>query len=400
MNRNRLILLATATVLLAVVVAILNRSGQTSIEGSGQALLPGLAEVVNDIDAIDVVAPGGEVIELRRDDTRWRLPDRDGYEADFARVLELLRNLSEASLAAEKTRNPEWYARLGVQDPGSADATGRRIDFPGHELSSIIVGQADSTGAGSYVRRADEAQSWQIDRVLEVPADPVSWLERSIMDIPAQDIAEVVLRHPDGEVIRLRRAGEEGSDFVLLDVPEGRNAGPAWRRTTLGNGLRALQMDDVRRFSAPVPEPAVSLLFVTSDGLNFVVDLFEDEDGPWAHFTVSAEPEPDAVSEGDGQGSVEPAEDAHRDAGSEAVVDQALAAVEPAVGGDAVEQDASATLDETETSSATDPVAERLVNAVAVDARLSPWLFKIPEGRYNDLSVRLETLLEPLTEDD
>ncbi|PKL96374.1 MAG: hypothetical protein CVV18_01935 [Gammaproteobacteria bacterium HGW-Gammaproteobacteria-8] len=391
MNRNRLILLALATLLLAVVVAVLNRSGDAPVDGAGQPLLPGLAEVVNEIDAIDVVAPGGETIQLRRDQTRWRLPQRDDYEADFARVLELLRNLHEAEIVAQKTSNPEWYARLGVQDPGSPEATGRRIDFPGRELPSIIVGQTDPTDAGSYVRRADEAQSWQLDRVLEVPADPVSWLERGVMDIPAEDIAEVVVRHPDGETIRLRRAGEEGTDFVLLDVPEGRSAGPAWRRTALGNGLRALNLDDVRRFAPPIPDEATSLLFVTTDGLNFVVELFEDEDGHWAHFTVSAEPVPEAASEAETEGGNTVIETA-----AEALAAEAPAEIDERLAG----EPAAASADEGEIGPVSDPNAERLASAVAVDARLSPWLFKIPERRYTDLTVRLETLLEAVGEDD
>jgi len=407
--RNQLILLAIVTVLLTVVAALLNRSDRAPSDVAGQALLPGLAEVVNDLDAIDVVAPGGEVIQLRRDETRWRLPSREDYEADFARVLELLRNLREASLVAEKTSNPDWYARLGVKDPGNADATGRRIDFPGRELPSIIIGQTDPTDAGSYVRRAEEAQSWLLDRVLEVPADPISWLERSIMDIPAEDIAEVVIRHPDGETIRLRRAGEEGSDFVLMGVPEDRSAGPVWRRTTLANGLRALQMDDVRRFALPVPDNAVGLLFVTTDGLNFLVDLFSDQDGHWAHFTVSAEPEPEAAPEADEQGVARDGADATEDSGIE-LADAAVHGVGKAGESSQAAADADAAMASTDDPTAavatdavepaTDPAAERLANAVAVDARLSPWLFKIPERRYEDLTVRLEALLEPVGEDD
>jgi hypothetical protein len=226
-----------------------------------------------------------------------------------------------------------------------------------------------------------------------------------------------VIRHSDGETIRLRRAGEEGTDFVLLEVPEGRSAGPAWRRTALGNGLRALQMDDVRRFVPPVPDDAVGLLFVTTDGLNFVVDLFKDEDGHWAHFTVSAEPEREADSGANGQGAAEPAGNTLADAaedlaedlaetadelaaaageGGDAVTDAALAAVEDEAGS----QDTEATGGEADAAAAADPYAQRLTSAVAADARLSPWLFKIPERRYDDLSLRLEALLEPLAEDD
>lgn len=398
MRQNRLLLLVVSTVVLAIVVAWLNRDQSGDASSAGQPLVPGLADVVNEIDAVDIVAPGGAVIGLRRDQTRWRVPEKDNYEADFRKLLGLLRGLAEARIVEQKTANPDWYARLGVDDPGTFGATGRRVDFPGRELPSVIIGQTDSTGQRSFVRRAGEAQSWLIDRVLEVPADPVMWLERAIMDIPAEDIAEVVVRHPDGETVRLQRAGVEGHDFVLLDVPEGRKAGPAWRRTALGNGLRALELDDVKRFDGQIPDDAVRALFVTTDGLNFVVDLFRDEQGHWAHFSVSAEPEPIPADEAGGT-PVDPngtsdAVDGDADAPESDPDDAEAASEDPAVA-DSGPADVPDAVQPT-----TDPAAERLANAVAADARLSPWLFKIPERRYNDLTVRLESLLEAVTDED
>jgi len=290
-------------------------------------------------------------------------------------VLDLLRTLAEAGVEAPKTDNPDWYSHLGVQDVSQPDATGRRIDFPGREISSVIIGQVDPSGEGSYARRADEAQSWLLDAVVEVPVDPVAWLEPGIMDIPSAEIAEVVIRHADGEVIRLDRAGDEGGEdtpaFVLRDVPEGREAGGEWKRNAIANGLRALNLEDVRRFQPPAPEDATRVLFTTTDGLNFVADLFETDDAHWVHFTVSAENavSPEAPADGDETAVEEPA---------------------AANGTDAVD----------ETGDEEDAENQRLVNAVAVDARLSPWMFAIPERRYDDLTRRLEDLLEPVEEDD
>ena len=109
---------------------------------------------------------------------------------------------------------------------GTHTCTARRSDGCPDSLS---IGQVDPSGEGSYARRADEAQSWLLDAVVEVPVDPVAWLEPGIKDIPSSDIAQVVIRHADGEVVRLDRAGEEGGEgspaFVLRDVPEGRAAG-------------------------------------------------------------------------------------------------------------------------------------------------------------------------------
>lgn len=376
MNRNRFLMLIAVTLAAVVLVVVLDRPADSGPENMPATLLPGLEDAVNELAAIDIVAPGGQIaVSLRRDDERWRVSQKDDYEADFAQVLGLLRTLADAGVEEPKTTNADWYSHLGVQDVSEPDATGRRIDFPGRKIASVIIGQVDPSGEGSYARRADQAQSWLLDAVVEVPVDPVAWLEPGIMDISSADIAEIVIRHADGEVVRLDRAGDEGGEgspaFVLRDVPEGRAAGGEWKRNAIANGLRALNLEDVRRFQPPAPEDATRVLFTTTDGLNFVADLFELDDARWVHFTVSAE---NAVSaetpaEGDETAAEEPA-------GADAA--------------DGVDQ----------TGEEEDAENQRLVNAVAVDARLSPWMFAIPERRYDDLTRRMEDLLEPVEEDE
>jgi hypothetical protein len=369
MNRNRFLILLAATVIAAVLVVVLDRSGDSGPREMPVTLLPGLEDTVNALAAVDIVAPGGETaVSLRRDDERWRVLEKDGYEADFAQVLDLLRTLAEVGVVEPRTAKPDWYSHLGVQDVSEPDATGRRIDFPGREVASVIIGQTDPSGEGSYARRADEAESWLLDTVVEVPVDPVAWLEPGIMDIPSSDIAEVLIRHADGEVVRLDRAGEDDPAFVLRDVPDGRKAGDEWKRNSVANGLRGLNLEDVRRFQPPVPEDATRVLFTTTDGLNFVAELFELDDAWWVHFTVSAENEvsPEAAAEGGETASAAPVDDAGTDAASD---------------------------------TGSDVENQRLVNAVAVDARLSPWMFAIPERRYDDLTRRMEDLLEPVEEE-
>ncbi|MEX0915749.1 MAG: DUF4340 domain-containing protein [Wenzhouxiangellaceae bacterium] len=373
MNRNRFLILVAVTLAAAVLVVLLDRPETGGPDDAPAALLPGLEEVVNEVTAIDIVASGGDTaVTLRRDDERWRVREKDDYEADFAQVLELLRTLAEVGVAEPRTSSPEWYSRLGVQELSAPDATGRRLDFPGREMASVIIGQADPSGEGSYARRTGEEQSWLLDAIVEVPVDPVAWLERGIMDIPSDDIAEVVIRHADGEVVRLARAGDEDPAFVLRDVPEGREAGGEWKRNAIANGLRGLNLEDVRRFQPPAPEEATRVLFTTTDGLNFIAELFELDDAYWVHFTVSAEnaAAPAEVENANADGDPDAAEDESAD--------------DEATGADAAEDKAA---------------NERLVDAVAVDARLSPWIFAIPERRYNDLTQQMEDLLEPVGEE-
>ncbi len=341
MNARGILVLGILTLVALTLALVLGRPLTTPPAPESEALVPGLRDIINDVDAIDVIATdGSSLVSLRRERERWRVREKDNYEADFGLVQGFLRDLASGRRLEPRTSNPQWYPRLGVADPGEPNAAGMLLRFPGTDLPGVLVGNLDNTESGRFVRLEGEAQTWLSDRRLDLPGSAVRWLERAVMDIPASELREVTLRHPDGDTVRLRAADSDGDDWVLMNVPDGREAAAMWQLRPVANGLANLNLDGVRRHEA-LPDEAVRALYVTRDGLNFVASLFEDEDGRWVHFTVSAE-----VS----------------------------AAAELA--------------DEDEAE-----IAEILTDAAAVDGRLSPWQFRIPERKYEVMTRRLESLL-------
>ncbi len=331
--------LALVTLTLALVLVAPRDERQTD---EVLPLVPGLQEVVNEIDAIDVTGADGAVkASLRRDRERWRVREKSDYEADFELVHDLLRNLAVGQRVDERTSNPDWYGRLGLVDMGEEGATGVKISFPERDIPAIILGNQDSQQSAQFVRLAGDEQTWLTDRIISVPGSTVDFLVRAIMDIPASELAEVTVRHPDGDTVRLRSTEQDGADdWVLMNAPEGREAKPMWQLREVANGLASLNLEDVRRHDA-VPSDAVRALYVTRDGLNFVASLFQDEQGSWVHFSVS--PETEAVT-GDDEDS---------------------------------------------------EVSEIAIDAAAVDGRLSPWQFRIRERNFEAMTHRREDLLEP-----
>jgi len=342
MNRTSFAVLAVVTVL-SVAVALLIGQGRSSapVLPESAELVPGLREVVNEIDRV-VVRSGDARATLERQQDRWVVVEKDAYTADGGLVIGRLRELATGHRSEPRTAKPEWHARLGVSDPDSADAGGVGVDFPSTELPSLIIGQLDPSGQASFVRLVGDDQAWLADRALDLTADPLSWLKREIMDIPAAEIAELTLRHPDGETVILRPADERGQDWVLIDVPEGREVEPMWRIRPLADALANLRLDDVRAHSGQLPQGIGRALYVTRDGLNFVVSLLGEG---WVHFSVSAE----------------------------------LPAGEP-----------GQELSEEETASSVDA-------AVAAES-LSPWEFRLPEAKIETFSRSLEDLLVDLPE--
>ncbi|MFP4208428.1 MAG: DUF4340 domain-containing protein [Wenzhouxiangella sp.] len=348
MSPRSVVMLGVITLVAIVSALLYSGARRDAAAPEPERLVPQLRAVINEIDAIEITAAGEVLVaRLRRDDTRWRVENRAGYEADFRRIHDLLRGLADANRAEPRTALEEWYPRLGLSDLDSEVARGVQVAFPGRDLPAVILGDQDEATGGRYARLEGQAQSWLTDQPLEVPASTVGWLERSVMDIPARELAEVTIVHPDGDRVRLRPADEEGEQWVVLDVPDGREAAPDWQIRPVANGLASVNLEDVRRHES-VPEDAVRALYVTRDGLNFVVDLFVDDGRPWARFSVSAEPQ--------------------------AVVADDEAAEEEQ--GDGL-----------------------LADAVAVDARLSPWQFALPEAKFETMTRRLEDLLaEPVAD--
>ncbi|MGY6555973.1 MAG: DUF4340 domain-containing protein [Wenzhouxiangella sp.] len=338
MSQRQIVMLGVATLILMLLALLFSGQRSGGLEEGSGLLVPGLREQVNELTALDIRgADGSLIVALRRDAQLWRVDNRDGFEADFRRVHDFLRELATARRAEPRTAQPEWHARLGLAEIGSPEASGVLIEFPGTELPAVILGQQDAITGGRFARLERDDSTWLSDRPLAVAVAALNWLERSVMDIPASELAEVRIEHADGDRVHLRPADEAGDQWVLLNVPTGREAGPRWEIRPVANGLANIQLDEVRRHDGAVPDDAVRSTYITRDGLVFAVRLFSDENGSWAHFSVSVQ------------------------SGEE-------------VSGDR-------------------PKDQLLIDATAVDARLSPWQFALNPRKFEVMTARQESLL-------
>lgn len=343
---------ALAALMLIIVLWMAGSSPERVDDALKSALIPGLAEQINEIEAIDIVGADGETVaSLRRERERWRLREKFDYEADFARIHGLLSDLARARRLEPRTDDPQWHARLGVSEPGAGEGAGMRINFVDSGLPGLIIGRPAPGGLGHFVRLADEPQTWLADRIPEIPAERMDWLERAIMDIPTDSIAAVDIHHPDGEAVRLRPADPEGGAWVVLDAPPEREVRPGWEVRQTANALSRLNLNDLRPHEA-IPEDAVIVRYQSRDGLDFEARLFTEESVHWVHFRVSP-----------------------------AVRGEDQAAADDAAGNSIGAADGG------------DPDQELKVDAIAVDGRLSPWQFAVDATRFEQMTRRLSDLL-------
>lgn len=357
MSRRSLLYLGIALVVLAVLVFVGQRRDRTETT-TGAAIVPGLEAALNDVERVTLVKAGGATVAtLERRDGDWVVAEKSGYPADVGKLRRNLLALAEAKILETKTANPEFYDRLGVVDVSSAEATGISVaaSAPGKELPAVILGDVEGSKY-RYARRANETQSYLLDRDPNFSTSTTQWLAATIVDVRGDRVQQVTIKHPDGETVTVSKSERGAANFEVANVPKGRELLYAGVANVIGNALRELNLEDVETAAAAEgDERPVEVEFKTFDGLVVQIKGLERDDAAWVTFTASADPEQAA------RFAPAPAEGAAQADASSA---------EPAVA---------------------DPAAE----AAEINGRVGAWRYKIAGYQYDQMTRRMADLLKP-----
>jgi hypothetical protein len=244
--------LLTVVLLVAAIIAYGSRRG-SGPTGERALLYPALADRINDVESIGILGPDG-AFTIARSGDEWTVVEKGGYPAQFQKVKSAVVGVSELEIVEPKTSRPDLYERLGVSQPGEADARSMLLtlrDASGQEIVSLIVGD-QSTGSTNrrFVRRAGEEQSWLAQGDLSIDADAMEWIERNIVGIQRDRIQNVEITHPDGESVFIYRDSEDQRDFTVSDIPEDRELTFAGAAGGIATGLAFLRIEDVARVAA------------------------------------------------------------------------------------------------------------------------------------------------------
>jgi hypothetical protein len=362
-------LLATTLVVALAVLLMPARTGKdTGFERT--PLLPELQQQVNELDWLRFVGAGDAVIAtLQRADDHWRVEEAHGYRADWGRLRALLADLAQAQVIEAKTSNPEFYARLGVEEVAAPEASGVRVEFgESSGLPALIVGKAAEGRDGRYARLQDEAQSVLIDRGLDLPAAREDWLDKTIVDIADTEVVEFEIRHADGERVLARKLSADDENFQLQDVPEGRQIQSVWTVDSLANSLSSLNLEAVSPEGEIDWSGAARFGLVTADGLRLDVDL-------------ATHAAPEGGDEGGAEHWIRVQAGVYKTA-----VESAVESAPPADGESAEEGNV-----EGGNVEGMDGAAGR---AAEINTRVSGWAYRIPKYKFDSMSKRMGDLLQ------
>lgn len=357
MNGRHLTWLALSLAVVAGAVALISNDNRPSTDGGVSGpVLPGLSERVNQANELTITVAGDIVAaRLVRDGDRWQIEQLDGYPADWNKVRAALAGLAEATVVEPKTGNPDYYARLGVEDVDDHDAAGALLSvrFPEGEPVGVIVGNEPAGRSnGRYLRVLGATASVLSDFDADVPREPLGWADTQVVDLAADNVAEVRITQPDGALLRVWKGSADDTDFVLDGgLPEGRELQSIWAMNSVGSALANVRFDAVRAVDEVDWADSTRVEVLTFTGVQVVAELTgDDESGHW--LKLSAEAPYDTVDE---------------------------------AGDTARETDAGDAMVETATE-----------HAARINRRTAGWAYRITDTKAAAMDKQLEDLLKPL----
>ena len=137
------------------------------------------------------------------------------------------------------------------------------------------------------MRVPGEAQAWLARAPSTPSAKPGSWVERRLIDVPAADIRQIRIAHPDKSTLTLVREGAGGS-FRVVELPANGKA-KLKRPDAINEMVEAvadMQLEDLAPVAAQ-PFPADKTMRVTiirTDGATIAFDATEQNGEQWLRF--------------------------------------------------------------------------------------------------------------------
>jgi hypothetical protein len=249
MTPQRVILLLVAGVL--VIAGSLWVSAQRHLERAtlaGDPVLANLEKSLNDITEVHLSKGDGTRTTLKKGATEWMVAERS-YPADSGRVRKLLLDLAGLKVVEEKTRNPEFYAQLGVEDANSPKASSTLVELVTPAKTYAVLIGKPGEGENGFVRVAHAEASLLAHPLITVDADPRHWLDRTTVDIADNRIKEATIEPGTGPSYTATREAAQ-QDFKVTPIPKGRELSSSSAASELGSAFSSLQADDVRRAPA------------------------------------------------------------------------------------------------------------------------------------------------------
>lgn len=380
------------------------RQPDDAVAVQSSALVPGLKDAINEVKTVTIKgAENAVIVTLKRSDSGWVVAEKSDYPADMTKVREYLIKLADATLVEPKTSVKESYAKLGVEDLDSKDAKGALLEIDGlAQPMRIIIGNFNGRGGeGTFVRMAGQEQSWLAKGNLTVDKVAANWLKRDIIDWQSTRISAVEIT-TGGKTLRAFKNAATDANYLVADLPKGRELSSEFVANGLASVLSALRFDDVLAGTQAPPNgtKVYDVVYRGFDGLDVSAKAWESDGKDYAQFSAVFD-EARANTYIDAEQAKAKAEYDTQKAQAEAAVaaaantakDSAEATPAP-VSAPPMPEAPPAVADAAKDRA--DRLAALKQEAEALNAAFRGWTFVVPNYKFANMNKTLDDLLKPL----
>jgi hypothetical protein len=325
-------MLALSAVISLIAAGVVHSSYNSWNEDTvtGNRLFPALASQADKTNEI-AIQKGADQLTLKKsaDGQSWLLAERGDYPVDAAKVRKLVVSLSQAELIERKTSNKDLYGQLDLGDPKAKDASSKLVRLSekgGRVLADVVIGK-ERRGAfgagksGTYVRSLSDPQTWLAKLELNASTDVVDWVQPVFFRLDEENIESISVKKADEVVYSIGRgpaeddAGKEADEkkqkvdkadakkapvkkgeFQLVDIPGGKKVKAAIKVGDLVNGIKTLEMIDVRKSTDDDAKPDMVAEITMDNGAKYQVGMRQEDKKRWMTISVLANGKDEAVA--------------------------------------------------------------------------------------------------------
>jgi hypothetical protein len=290
MRRTQLaILILVAVVLGAAAWLLVSRSTTSWQSNTGKKSDKVINLPINDVAAIRIKQPEGEVNLVKKAD-KWVVKERADYPASFDTISTFLRQIWELKPGQEVKAGLSQLGRLELLESGKGSEAGTLVEFKGAQgqrLAALRLGkkymresnqsfaQGRSFRAGRYVM--PEGNSHEVTLVTQTfqQADykPERWLDREFIKIEKPVSITCAGNEPDMSWKLTKDTG--ATDWKLADLKPGEQLDQAKAKQIAASAGNISSFNDVLAPDAPASETGldkpVTFTIVTEDGFTYTL---------------------------------------------------------------------------------------------------------------------------------
>ncbi len=189
-----------------VLLALLHNPFASHRAAADQPLLPGLASITP--EKLEIDGGEGASVTFERAAGAWALGEPKGYPVTPGKVEKVIQDLEHLSARRQVVSGSRYHAALKVE----ANDFERRVRIwekpAGSPRVDLYLGSSPSYGV-SHVRVGGNDRVYEASGLsaYDIPAEPGSWIERSLVAIPAQDVTRLEVTNRKGSFALEKQGG-------------------------------------------------------------------------------------------------------------------------------------------------------------------------------------------------